>query len=92
LNERLGRLTHGPPHDHTRRIPQHIGRTKPLKDHGPKALIEADAADEGRKKRRNCSSALTQQDAKFPSAPALPSNVAHQRRRKVAAFLRKQKG
>jgi hypothetical protein len=74
LNERLTRLTHGPPHHHDARKPQNAGRTEPVKDHDPKAWIEADLADEGRKRRRDSSSTLTQQNATLPSALALLSN------------------
>jgi hypothetical protein len=61
-----------------------------MKYHYPKVLIEADLSDEGRKRRWNCSSTPTQQKAKLPSAPALPSNVGAQRRTKAALKLRKQ--
>jgi hypothetical protein len=37
-----------------------------VKDKDPKALIEADLSDEGRKRRRAYSSTLTQQNAKLP--------------------------
>jgi hypothetical protein len=62
-----------------------------VKDQEPKGPIEAGLADEGRRKRWNSPSTPASQEAKFPSTPALPSNVAHQRRRKAAPFLRKQK-